>query len=125
MKKQKNGSVELLVLISIIFFLVLSSSSAALAQESKIILTPNRFVVLDDPNAGTKAPGFFDPTDVRGRSWGTDYWNGESTTIRAAAQVLDSKGAPQSGVTVTFTLKNPGATVKNTTLSITDGDGMA
>lgn len=121
----KNFKNENLFIVGLITLFVLTSTGVAFAQESQIIITPNRFVVLDDPNAGTKAPGFYDPMDVRGRSWGSNYWSGESTTIRASAQVLRGSGAPQSGVTVTFTLKNPGTTVKNTAQSTTDNKGIA
>ncbi len=109
----------------LIALFMLTSAGVALVQESHIIITPNRFVVLDDPNAGTKSAGFYDPTNVRGGSWGTNYWSGESTTIRAAAQVLDAGGKPQSGVVVSFRLKNPGTTIKNTAQSTTDSKGIA
>ncbi len=92
----------------------------------KIIVKANRYVVLDDPNAGTKAPGFFDPTDVRGGSYGTNYWSGESTTIRAAAIVMSSAGSKLPGVTITFNLINPaGGSPIHTATSITDGEGAA
>jgi hypothetical protein len=107
-----------------LIFLFFMSSSEAMGQ-SQIVISPNRYVVLDDPNVGTRASGFFDPTDVRGRSWGTNYWYGESTTIRAAAQVINDTGTPLSGITVTFRLKNPAGTQINTTTSATDNKGLA
>ena len=91
----------------------------------QIIVKSNRYIVLDDPNAGTTAPGFFSPADVIGGNWGTNYWNGESTTIRANAIVMNSNGSKQPGVTVTFTLKNPGGSIVNTASSITNGEGAA
>jgi hypothetical protein len=107
-----------------LIFLFILSSSAAMAQ-SQILISPNRYVVLDDPNAGTKAPGFFNPADVRGGNWGSNYWYGESTTIRAVAMVINDPGTPLSGITITFRLKNPAGTLINTTTSATDNKGLA
>ncbi|PWB54712.1 MAG: hypothetical protein C3F06_03685 [Candidatus Methanoperedenaceae archaeon] len=82
--------------------------------------------MLDDPNAGTTAPGFFSPADVIGGNWGTNYWSGESTTIRASAIVMNNSGSKLPGATVTFKLLNPaGTTPVNTAASITDGEGAA
>ncbi len=92
----------------------------------QIRVKANRYVVLDDPNSGTTASGFFSPADVRGGNWGTNYWSGESTTIRAAAIVMSSGGSKLPGVTVTFKLLNPaGGSPVNTATSITDGEGAA
>ncbi|KCZ70812.1 hypothetical protein ANME2D_02837 [Candidatus Methanoperedens nitroreducens] len=121
---RRSGAINVIIIIIAFVFLMLSSS-AAFARESSIILIPNRFVVLDDPNSGTKAPGFFNPTEVRGGSWNSNYWYGESTTIRAIAQVLNDSGHPQSGTTVTFTLRNPANAIKNTAQSTTDSKGTA
>ncbi len=90
-------------------------------------VSTNRYVVLDDPNEpSTAASGFFKPSDVRGGSYGKDYWSGESTTIRAVALVTDTNGTPKSGVIVNFTLRNPaGGTPINTASSTTNTDGVA
>ncbi len=110
MEKQKNGNIELLVLISIIFFLL--SSSAALAQESKIVLSPNRFVVLDDPSGWVSSVG--------------DKWSGESTTIRWYVLVINSSGlAVPAGVSVTTYIKYPNGSVFYSASALTDSNGYA
>lgn len=78
-------------------------------------------MILDDPNTGTTGPGYSNPL----KPYNTDYWSGESTTIRTYALVMDANGVPQSGVVVNFTLKNPGGTVQNTASSVTGADGIA
>ena len=105
---------------------LLLSNVAGAAADGKIIVTTNRYVILDDPNAGTTAPGFFSPADVRGGNWGTNYWSGESTTIRAAAIIMSSEESKLTGVIVTFKLINPaGGSPIHTATSITDGEGAA
>ena len=90
----------------------------------KIIVKANRYVVLDDPNSGTVASGS-GFTTARS-TWNTNYWSGESTTIRAAAIVMSGGGTKLPGVTVTFNLINPaGGSPVNIATLITDGEGAA
>lgn len=97
--------------------------TGALAQELQV--KTNRYIVLDDPNNGSKAAGFFDPTDVRGGSWGSSYWSGESTTIRAIALTLDNSGSPKQNVQVNFALKDPVGTPIHSASVVTDTRGLA
>lgn len=91
---------------------------------AEIIVKTNRFVVLDDPNDGTAQAGYFNPSQLLGRSWGSNYWSGESTKISSVAIVIDRNGSVVKGAIVNFILKNPGGIVKNTGTGITDNQGM-
>lgn len=121
--KVLNNIINKILLITIFSTLILSSVASA----SQIIVSTNRLVVLDDPNTGTVGAGFFNPSGVRGGSWNSNLWSGESTTIRAAAVVTNDGGSPLSGTTVTFKLRNPGGTIDNaaTTSSVTNSEGIA
>ncbi|MHC4808259.1 MAG: hypothetical protein ACYTBX_18660, partial [Planctomycetota bacterium] len=59
------------------------------------------------------------------RNWGSNFWNGEATTIRAFAKVIDSTGASKTGVSVTFRLKNPGGSTVDTQTATTNSAGIA
>lgn len=128
MKKIKEGLRKGLgrLFIFLITCSILISFSGAVSA-SQITVDTNRYVVLDDPNTGIAGTGFFNPSAVRGGSWNSNLWSGESTTIRAVAVVTDNTGSPLSGATVTFRLRNPGGTVNTTTIasSPTNSKGIA
>ncbi|MCZ7360153.1 MAG: hypothetical protein O8C55_08770, partial [Candidatus Methanoperedens sp.] len=127
--KHAGKGLILFILFSLFFIQV------AAAANPQIKLTTNRYVILDDPNSGfssvtAKADtgfGFGVP-----KSWNSDVWKGESTTIRGVALVLDEKGLPKSGVTVTFAVLDwddaSARTLKSDTNSktnVTDANGLA
>lgn len=119
-KTKTNKMLNKGVILSIAICSILIFSAAA--QASQLITSTNRLVVLDDPKSGSTGSGFFNPP----HNWGTtDYWNGESTTIRAIALLLDDNGLPLSGITVTFRAKNATGSTKNTASVTTDSKGMA
>ncbi len=123
MKKRIN---KYIILIAICSAILSGANVVSAVDSNQVIVKTNRYVVLDDPNTGTAASGFFDPTNVIGGSYGTNYWNGESTTIRATALITDRNGSPKPGVNVNFSLIYPNNTVLTTTSSpITDGRGIA
>lgn len=128
MKEAKKGLGKRLskLFIFLIACSILISFSSAVSA-SQITVDTNRYVVLDDPNTGTVGAGFFNPSAVRGGSWNSNLWSGESTTIRAVAVVVDNTGSPLSGATVTFRLRNPGGTINTATIasSSTDSRGIA
>ena len=115
------------ILFRICMLLVVSwSIFVSTSSAGQITIDTNRMVVLDDPNTGTNASGFFDPSTIRGGNWNSDYWSGESTTIRATALVVNNSGSPQTGVTVSFSLSNPsGGTPVDTASSATNDKGIA
>ncbi len=78
--------------IFLLFVMLLCSSASA--APSKVIVSTNRYIVLDDPNYNLGG----------GSVWGSDNWNGESTTIRAYALVVDSKGKAIPNQAVTFSI---------------------
>ena len=59
---------------------------------SKIIISTNRQTILDDPGSAS--------IPYSSSDWNSDYWNSESTTIRAKIMALDSKGHAISGQTI-------------------------
>ena len=122
-KKKMLSRICILLIIACSIFI----SSADAVEGSQIVVNTNRMVVLDDPNTGKNASGFFDPKDINEGSWGSDYWNGESTTIRATALATDDNGSVKSGITVNFQLKYPNGTVSGTasSSSTTDSRGIA
>lgn len=121
-EKIKEKDVFKIILAIIVSALFLSSTAMA-----GITVNANRLVVLDDPNDGSAQTdkGFFNPSVLKGGSWNSNYWNGESTKIKAVAVVIDGNGSPMQGTNVTFTLKNPAGISKNTASSITDNHGIS
>lgn len=107
------------------FFSILTLSS--IVSASQITVSTNRFVVLDDSDSTIGvATGFFRPEDMKGGSWNTNYWYGESTTIRSVTLVTDVNGSPQPNIDVYFKLKFPNGTqVGTTTSSVTNDKGLA
>ena len=96
-------------------------------------LSTNRYVILDDPkysgsNAGSGYENPPNPTlqqNWTGIDWNSDYWDGESTSIRAYVLVMNEQGMSASSVQVNFTLKNPAGTTVNINSSTTDSSGVA
>ncbi|MCL7412825.1 MAG: fibronectin type III domain-containing protein [ANME-2 cluster archaeon] len=98
-----------------------------------IELSTNRIVILDDPMyaGSTAAPGYENPPDPilqqnwTGNDWDNDYWNNESTTIRAYVLVMDVQGMGADSASVDFILKNPAGIVIDQSSSFTDSGGIA
>ena len=122
LEKNKNIGLRAVVLAILVVAIVTTISGNALAAQPIIKLNLSRLVVLDDPNNGQAdtANGFSVPPD----RWGSDYWKGEETTIRGYAIVMDKDGGI-SGVTVTFTIKNPAGNQIAQIQATTDTSGVA
>ncbi|MFZ3060894.1 MAG: carboxypeptidase regulatory-like domain-containing protein, partial [Candidatus Methanoperedens sp.] len=90
----------------------------------KILVATNRYVILDDPRAGTAGTNFSTPGP--GYDWTTwNYWSGKNTQINATVLYIDNNGFPVSGKNITFTLYNPGGGVNSTNYSTTNTLGLA
>lgn len=83
-------------------------------------LVTNRPVILDDPNNGQAGSGYAAPPS----SWGTGWWNGEDTTIRIYALVLDGEGLGMAGKNI-ITIKYPNGNNLTTLTAQTDTAGLA
>ncbi|MDF1557793.1 MAG: fibronectin type III domain-containing protein [ANME-2 cluster archaeon] len=96
-------------------------------------ISTNRYVILEDPKySGSNAgPGFEIPPDPAlqqnwtGSDWNSDYWDGESTSIRAYVLVMNEQGMGAGSAQVNFTLKNPVGTTIDINSSTTDSSGVA
>ena len=110
-----------ILMIILAIAIVMAISGSALAQPV-LKLNLSRLVVLDDPNNGNAdiANGFSNPP----QNWNSDYWNGESTTIRGYAVVMDKDGGI-AGVTVTFTIRDPSGAQLAQIQATTDTSGVA
>ena len=87
----------------------------------KILVSTNRYVVLDDPNTGSfSGTGFKNPS----RNWGTNNFNGAETNITMWALVIDGYGMPLANSNVNFTLTNPGGTADYSIIKPTDSNGL-
>ena len=116
-KERKGNEKNVKMVLAIICILV----SIQVVDADQIFVNTNRYIVLDDPNTGTASTGFQNPT----RNWGSSYWSGESTTIRAIAIVTDNNGTTKSGVPVTFRIRYPNNTQAGIATSNTNIDGIA
>ncbi|MCK4626291.1 MAG: hypothetical protein KAV00_13315, partial [Phycisphaerae bacterium] len=83
-------------------------TTTVLTTPPGLIVTTNRYVILDDPS-----------------SWGTDDWKGEDTTIRAYILVMDETGMPNTTASVSITLEDPDGVTIDTIDTTTDGSGVA
>jgi len=81
----------------------------------------NRPVILDDPNNGRATAGYATPPT----NWGTDWWNGEDTTIRIYALLLDGEGLGIADRNLTITIKYPDGSNLTTLTARTDSTGLA
>ncbi|NJD51790.1 MAG: CxxxxCH/CxxCH domain-containing protein [Candidatus Methanoperedens sp.] len=91
------------------------------SSAGKILVSANRYVVLDDPKTGSfSGTGFKNPTN----NWATDTITGVETTITMWAMLLDSNGKPLANKNVNFTLKNPVGTNDYTFTKATDSKGL-
>lgn len=107
----------------ILAFIVLSGAAAAspftvaATGTPQMNLTTNRLVILDDPSGWDGgAAGITD----RG-----DQWQGESTTIRWYALLINSSGRAARNITVTSQLLFPNGTVVLEKTNITNSFGIA
>lgn len=114
------GAHTIVLALAILFFALLP---AATAVPTQIKIATNRFVINDDPMAGTVGSGGC--INSSAGSWGTDYWSGEKVRIRAYALVLNESGLAQTGINVTFTITNSTGWVINTGSNLTDSIGLA
>jgi len=105
--KRAWGSILIVGIIVVALVISIGVAAAQLYGDPQLKLATNRYVILDEPS-----------------NWG-DYWNGEATTIRAYALVLNSSGLPASGIEVNFTLRNPSGTLVDSSLKTTDAHGIA
>ncbi|MDF1533928.1 MAG: hypothetical protein P1P69_05435 [Methanosarcinaceae archaeon] len=130
-----NKSIRIASIFIVFSLIFIALSVPVSAANPQIKVTTNRMVILDDPNSNyvsvTAAAQTGENFGLPG-SWSSDMWNGESTTIRGVALVLNESGMPQSDVTVTFYVKDwddAGAhTLKrdtNNKQSTTDANGLA
>lgn len=107
----------------VVFSLVLTSGGAAAQPVMDLNLT--RLVVLDDPNDNNanSADGFGTPPS--NDAWNTtDYWNGEATTMRGYALIVNASGGVP-GVDVSFNLTDPGGGTIDTATATTGASGLA
>jgi len=86
-----------------------------------IIVTTNRYIILDDPKSGTESTGYPNPNST----FVDDYWTGESTTIRVYVLAINNTGLANVSLNVTFELKKPDAEVFDTQYIHTDSNGLA
>ena len=114
--RKKLYKQRLIIVLSIMLLSIVQVASA-----DQVVVNTNRNIVLDDPNTGTAGSGF----SISPSNWGTNYWSGASTTIRALAVITNNTGSPKQGVTVSFRLINPGGIAVNTASNITSVDGIA
>jgi len=111
----KNVKPGYLAIAGVIFFLLFSGT--ALAQESNIIISTNRFVILDDPSGWVNG--------WSGNSGVGNQWSGESTTIRWYVLLLNSSRGGSESITVTSTIIFPNGTVAVTKTNTTNSLGIA
>ena len=89
--------------------------------EGKLLISTNRYVVLDDPNTGSFAgTGFKNPD----RNWGTNVFNGVETTITVWGLLIGNNGLPLANTNVNFILKNPSGATDYTVSQTTDSHGI-
>ncbi|HYN44792.1 MAG TPA: hypothetical protein VER35_02215 [Candidatus Limnocylindrales bacterium] len=95
--------------ICILAIIFLSSIAAPAIGSEKILVSTNRYVILDDPISGTAytAGGFANPFFSY---TGWTYWTGNNTRINATALFIDDSGSPLSGRIITFNLYQPNGT---------------
>ena len=96
-------------------------TGAVSAQEAVLQLNVSRYVVLDEPRTNANAGAGF---SLPPANWNSDDWNGEATTLRAYAILTNASGGIP-GVTVTFTIRNPGGAAVATLSATTDQAGVA
>lgn len=104
----------------VVFSLVLTSGGAAAQPVMDLNLT--RLVVLDDPHTGANAGGSFSAPSSN--SWSNDDWNGEATTMRGYALIVNASGGVP-GVDVSFNLTDPGGNLVNQATATTGASGLA
>ncbi len=96
----------------------------------KILVSTDRFVILDDDYIGTPEPGFENPAHGGGmggpRNSEGDAMKGKSTTMGAYALYLDANGMPVKDKSISFTFYRPGSYgIHQTISSSTDSNGVA
>jgi|GEM_PF-5993467 hypothetical protein len=113
----KRGPILVLLLV---VGIILISVCGTVSAEPVMKLNLSRLVILDDPNNGQAGSGFVTPP----RNWGTDYWNGEATTVKGYVLIVNESGGI-SGVQVTFTVKKPDGSTATTINAVTNSSGIA
>ncbi len=88
----------------------------------KLLISTNRYVVLDDWQTGTASTNYVVPNS--GDATTNNNFIGKQTTIGVKTLLIDSDGNPLAGKTVNFTIYRPGGTYTTGT-GITDSSGVA
>ncbi|MDD5615593.1 MAG: hypothetical protein PHH85_05265, partial [Candidatus Methanoperedens sp.] len=96
-------------------------SNVASAANETIKVATDRYVVLDDPAAGTASTNFVNPNSA---DYTSNIWDGKQTTIGVKTLFIDSNGTPLTGRTVNFTIYRPGGTYATGT-NLTDSNGVS
>ncbi|MDD5614910.1 MAG: hypothetical protein PHH85_01775, partial [Candidatus Methanoperedens sp.] len=94
------------------------------AGDTTLIVSVNRFVVLDDPltTGKTAQTGFALPAFT---GWSTNQWSGNQTQIKGYALLLDKNGSSISNTNVTFNISNWNASFTNISNVSTNSNGIA